>query len=190
MQDRSSGLKPTVHAVCYALPWPCVGQQRTRATLCLAYSAGLPGVHTALHMAPAGEGIGQEENGPDALFRLATIKGARAAERVGEAAVPHQEDAAADSPSSSDSGDDPADEDSDDARRSVLAQLLGWACTGPWRSKAVACHHRLVRASVHGECPHDRAFCFVQECFAANSRPAHSVLSQCARHRGRAQFEG
>ena len=64
-----------------------------------------------------GEGIGQEENGPDALFRLATIKGASAAQRVGEAAVPHEEDAAADSPSSSDSEGGPADEDSDDARR-------------------------------------------------------------------------
>ena len=86
----------------------------------------------------SGEGIGQEENGPDALFRLATIKGAAAAQRVGEAAAP-QEDAAADSPSSSDGGGGPADEDSDDARRWArlvlrlgLCLRLGRALGRPW----------------------------------------------------------
>ena len=74
-------------------------------------------------MSSSGEGIGQEENGPDALFRLAAIKGVKAAERVGEAAVPHEEDAAADSPCSSDSGDGPSDEDTDDARRWVCIKL-------------------------------------------------------------------
>ena len=65
-----------------------------------------------------GEGIGEEGNGPDALFRLAAIKGAQAAAAVGEAAVPHEEQPGAESPSSGEEdGAGHADEDSDDARR-------------------------------------------------------------------------
>ena len=69
----------------------------------------------------AGEGIANEDNGPDAMFSLAAMKGVRSAQKVAEAAVPDDaEAAAAESSSESSDGDDGAsssDEDSDDARR-------------------------------------------------------------------------
>ncbi|CAL8471869.1 g11411 [Coccomyxa elongata] len=64
------------------------------------------------------EGIANEDNGPDAMFSLAAVKGARSAQRLAEAPVPDEAEAAAESPSESDSDEDVSDtdEDSDDAR--------------------------------------------------------------------------
>lgn len=67
----------------------------------------------------AGEGVNEEGNGPDALFRLAGLKGPQATANVGEAAVPDEEEPGAESPSSGDEedGESAGAEDSDDARR-------------------------------------------------------------------------
>ena len=77
-------------------------------------------------MLSAGEGIANENNGPDAMFSLAAVKGAQAAQRLADAAVPDEGDAAADSISESDADEDAreSDEDGDDARRSAL-HLIG-----------------------------------------------------------------
>lgn len=70
----------------------------------------------------AGEGIANEDNGPDALFSLAAVKGAAAAQTLGEAAAPDDAEAAVAASASEDadeSGASSGSEDSDDARRSV-----------------------------------------------------------------------
>lgn len=64
-----------------------------------------------------GEGIANEDNGPDAMFSLAAVKGSRAAQRMAEAAVPDEAEVAAESESDTDEEASDADEDSDDARR-------------------------------------------------------------------------
>ncbi len=85
--------------------------------MCPRMSAGSLGLTGGLWR--AGEGIANEDNGPNAMFSLAAVKGARAAQRLADAAVPEEADAAAESPSESDSDEDASDtdEDSDDARR-------------------------------------------------------------------------
>lgn len=66
----------------------------------------------------AGEGISAEDAGPNALFKLSALKGSQAAIKVGEAAVPDEEDAAAEPDSSEDGTDEAAsDMDSDEAQR-------------------------------------------------------------------------
>lgn len=75
---------------------------------------------TGEHLRCTGEGIANEDNGPDAMFSLAAMKGAKAAQKVAEAAVPDNAEAAAESSSESSGSDDggsSSDEDSDDARR-------------------------------------------------------------------------
>ncbi len=71
-----------------------------------------------MRLGHAGEGVNEEGNGPDALFRLAGLKGAKAT-AVGEATVPDEEEPGAESPSSADEdeGEGAGAEDSDDARR-------------------------------------------------------------------------
>lgn len=75
---------------------------------------------TDQHLRCTGEGIANEDNGPDAMFSLAAMKGAKTAQKVAEAAVPDNAEAAAESSSESSGSDDggsSSDEDSDDARR-------------------------------------------------------------------------
>ena len=79
------------------------------------------------HLRCTGEGIANEDNGPDAMFSLAAMKGAKAAQKVAEAAVPDNAEAAAESSSESSGSDDggsSSDEDSDDARRWELCRAL------------------------------------------------------------------
>jgi hypothetical protein len=66
-----------------------------------------------------GEGIGAEENGPDALFSLKAVRGPAAAEKLGDDAAP-EDDAAVESPSSGEEDEATSmsePEDSDDERR-------------------------------------------------------------------------
>lgn len=66
----------------------------------------------------SGEGISAEDNGPNAMFKLSALKGPQAAVKVGEAAVPDEEDAAAEPESSEDEDNTGAsDVDSDEAQR-------------------------------------------------------------------------
>ena len=107
-----------------------------------------------------GEGIANENNGPDAMFSLAAVKGAQAAQRLADAAVPDEGDAAADSLSESDADEDASesDEDGDDARRSALRLIVCWRrknqgdgfgrCRGVQAVSALACKATLVSTAV------------------------------------------
>ena len=78
----------------------------------------------------AGEGISAEDAGPNALFKLSALKGSQAAVKVGEAAVPDEEDAAAELESSEDDMAAAAsDMDSDEAQRWEFF-LLGGSASG------------------------------------------------------------
>lgn len=88
----------------------------------------------------AGEGISAEDNGPNAMFKLSALKGTQTAGKVDEAAVPDEEDAAAELESSGDEeGSGVSDVDSDEAQRwdSPPPCMLTTPVTNGWASSAL-----------------------------------------------------
>ena len=101
-------------------PFPETGLTRYQAltALSMQISLSLQGPSPEGVACAAGEGISAEDNGPNAMFKLSALKGSQAAGRVGEAAAPDEEDAAAEPASSEDSeAARGSDVDSDEAQR-------------------------------------------------------------------------
>ena len=106
-----------------------MGQGSRALTSELASSSTTKGPPHHVLVCAAGEGISAEDNGPNAMFKLSALKGPQAAVKVGEAAVPDEEDAAAEPESSQDEEDaGPSDIDSDEAERCgpPILYMLGY----------------------------------------------------------------
>ena len=120
----------------------------------LASSSTTKGPPHHVLVCAAGEGISAEDNGPNAMFKLSALKGPQAAVKVGEAAVPDEEDAAAEPESSQDEEDaGPSDIDSDEAARygTPFLCMLGYSLRRMAEQLSCAISlHRLNHVDVSG----------------------------------------